>query len=489
MLRETLTATLADYEAKHPVSEWRMGDVRVWPAIRNGLTLSLHQRGATPAAATAGAGRLAGVLRRQRQRLSRWVARQRNPRGPNDCVDALFLSNTNRGERFGNGVVNTVVDPWVEEVHRTGRRAAVWDLGDRRRGQGRSHVSVQHAIDEALRGVSRTTPSAAPDWFRELSAFAHDALDVDLGWDELGRELASIEALAQLFGGWLEGARPRVVVLDCWYAREGMALALAAHRLGIPSVDLQHGIQGRAHPAYAGWSPGAIDRYALMPDAFWVWGPWDADSLLRSNPGAIPPERVRVVGHRWLHAWADAKTSTHRTVLRQLRRGLDGAHTICVTLQKGVPFRETLIPLAKQAPAEWRWLVRLHRSMHDDPRELEQELRAAAGPNIDVVAATRLPLHAVLAVSDWHVTGFSTCALEALAFGVPTLLTHESGEHAFREFIEAGAMAPWPGLEPALEQLATRSPEQAAICQEQGARVFAAPVSGGPWSSEGDVDR
>ncbi len=481
MLRETLTAALSDFEAKSPVDDWIFMDWHAWPAIRNYLALSLHERSKLGPVPSRGAV-LRGVLAGRRRRLARWLGQKLNERGPDSPVDALFVTRTDRGQPFAGGLTNTVVDPWVDEVQRAGRRAAVWDLGDPRRGAASTHVSVQYAIDAKARRVRAQACGPAPVWFGALAAFAHDTLAADVGWDEIGRELASIEGLAALFAPWLEGARPRVVVLDCWYLREMMAVALAAHRLCIPTIDLQHGIQGSAHPAYAGWSPGALERYELMPDDFWVWGDWDADSLVRSNPGAIPEHRVHAVGHRWLHAWVEEESRAHRAVVRKARHHVAGAHSVCVTLQKGVAFREILAPLVRRAPSDWRWLVRLHRSMSENPRRLEQALRSELGPNVDVVAATELPLYALLAVSTWHVTGFSTCALEALAFGVPTLLTHESGAHAYAEFIDEGVMHSFRSVEESVALLAQCCALRSESCKRSGARVFAPPAIEGPWS-------
>jgi hypothetical protein len=479
MLREELTARLSAFEGKQRVDTWMWNDWHAWPAVRNLLALSLHQRDALPAP-SGWQARLQGIVLRRRQRAQRWLASMlASGPGPEDPTDVVFLSSTDRGQPFAGQLYNTVVDPWVEEVQRTGHRACVWDLGDPRRGTLRSHTAIQHAVDAHSR-ATHTDTSRAPEWFGELVDFAQDELDTDLGWEDVRRELDAIDTHSEVFERWLSRARPRTLFLDCWYTRERMGATLAAGRLGIPTVDLQHGIQGAAHPAYAGWSV-ASRQWEVMPDSFWVWGPWDAESLLRSNPGSIEQDRVRVVGHRWLHAWAEEEGRPHRIAIREAQRLVGTDHSVCVTLQKGVPYRETLAALVKQAPLHWRWLVRLHRSMTESPEKLEAELRETIGSNIEITAATRLPLHALLRVSAWHVTGFSTCALEALPFGVPTLLTHESGDHAFAEFIEAGVMHSWRSAEQAVAMLAETTPEQADACRTQGARVFAPPAFGGPW--------
>ena len=69
---------------------------------------------------------------------------------------------------------------------------------------------------------------------------------------------------------------------------------------------------------------------------------------------------------------------------------------------------------------------------------------------------------------------------EALPFGVPTLLTHESGAHAYAEFIEEGVMHPFRSVEESVALLEQSCPERSETCKRSGARVFAPRAI--PWS-------
>jgi hypothetical protein len=256
-----------------------------------------------------------------------------------------------------------------------------------------------------------------------------------------------------------------------------MGMALAAHRLGIPVVDLQHGVQGHGHPAYAGWSPPPAGGYEVFPDRFWVWGEWDAESLVLSNPGAIAPENVTVTGQRWLASWSDGGDPRYTRAVERVDRLRDGRRAILVTLQPGVPYREVLLPLIAKTPSHWRWWVRLHGRMGDDAAQLEAELGRATDRSVEVREATRLPLHALMRACAWHVTGFSTCALEALAFGVPTLLLHPSGERAYAGFVEQQVMWPHQSIRESRSLLGDGGPHLSAACRRAARPVFADPVS------------
>ena len=49
-------------------------------------------------------------------------------------------------------------------------------------------------------------------------------------------------------------------------------------------------------------------------------------------------------------------------------------------------------------------------------------------------------MFALLSVVDVHVTGWSTCAFEAMAFGRPTVIVHKTGAKVYRDFINQAKM-------------------------------------------------
>jgi hypothetical protein len=472
--REELTHELAGFEAVHPVGDWTWNGWRVWPAVRAHVALRHHGPGDRSPAER----RPAPSLARRAEHLW-WSAGERFQRsGPPDRpADVVFLSSSNRGERLGRAYYNTVVDPWAEELAQSGGQARVWELGEPRWPSRVPHVNVQRAVDRAQGAAAPTPAGDAPPWFAALVGFAAGVLGADVRWPELARSLRAVETCARLFAGWLRPARPRALVLDCWYGREAMGAAMAAHGLRIPVVDLQHGIQGRAHPLYAGLGPAPAGGYEVFPDRFWVWGAWDAESLVESNPGAVGADAVRVAGHRWLAAWTQRDGGPERALAQaRAQRCVAGRRAVLVTLQKGVPFREALVPLVRSAPPDWLWLVRPHRRTEVDAARLEAELREVTGRSVDVQRAARLPLYALLRACAWHVTGFSTCALEALAFGVPTLLTHESGAHAYAEFVSQGVMWRHASAPESVRHLAGGAGELADACRAAAGRLFAPPA-------------
>lgn len=470
MHREEVTRALSEFEAKEPVGEMRWRGELVWPAVRTRAAMRLLTRG-RPGASAAPPGiraRLSAALRRRRPGATR--------SGPRlEPAELVFLTSGNRCQPLGRARIHTVVGPWVEAFRATGRSVAVWATGVRTPMRGGA-THVEPAWREARRRAHAAAPGAPPSWFAPFQEHLERELHAEIAWPELFRELSAVAAASALFGPWLRRAAARALILDCWYGREALGAATAAHRLGLPVVDLQHGLQGRGHPAYDAWGPRAAAGSAGFPDRFWVWGERDAAALAQGSPAAVGREAISLAGNRWLASWvAGADPLAEREVARAARL-VDGRRALLVTLQHRVPYRDVLEPLLRAAPKDWIWLVRLHRAMAETPERVEAQLRAATGARVEAVAATRRPLQAWLRVCDWQLTGFSTCALEALPFGVPTLLWDESGARAYADLVSRDVMALHADADSSLRRLAGATEARAEACRRAAREVFAEPA-------------
>ncbi len=224
--------------------------------------------------------------------------------------------------------------------------------------------------------------------------------------------------------------RPRIIFVDCWYTSEVLPVILAAHRCGIPTVDLQHGIQGASHFGYASWSKVEDSRF--LPGTFWLWG--DQDREVFENP------------ENDLNRYAEARVggSIELNYLKEMNRGnsvhqedVNGRIRVLVTEQKDIEIIPTLRPVMEQTVGKISWLVRPH------PGQAESAFRGMEGfPGLDLtfIPPDQETVFESLARADIHLTGFSSVALEALAFDVRTVLVHEAGREIFAPYIEKELM-------------------------------------------------
>ncbi|MGH9642566.1 MAG: hypothetical protein ACRD3Q_09075, partial [Terriglobales bacterium] len=293
----------------------------------------------------------------------------------------------------------------------------------------------------ALAGAMGRFKAAPPEpaWFPEFASFYRAQLDQRLSWESLLANLASMLPMSRVFERWLRRARPGLIVLDNWCNGPLFAAALAAHRLGIPVMDLQHGIQEHTHSYYHFWHRAPPGGWPGRPDIFWVWGARTETLFHETN--RIYQEIVRG-GSPWIRRWlsnTDPHLETARLEVRRLLEGYSRSILVTLTCPASRCLRYLKDTIAK-SPRNWIWLVRSHPREMIDRQRIEQELGCIARVTVRCHNATEWQLYALLLEVDLHVSVESTCANEALAFGKPTIFISETGLMNFREFVDAGVM-------------------------------------------------
>ena len=290
---------------------------------------------------------------------------------------------------------------------------------------------------------------------------------------------------AEFFSRQLKITRPKRLIVDCWYSWRQMAAMLAASRLQIPCIDTQHGLQGVGHPGYSGWRRPIAASNAIFPSHFWVWGREDAGALKRGNAPENTENRITVIGNLWLNRWRDAPPSTgHRAVAGLMSRWRGEARVVLVTLQTGIDIDRALLDILQNSPANWHWFIRPRGGTREEHYALQQRMRAASSARIDVVAAAAKPLYSLFRAADWHVTGFSTCAVEALAFGVPTVLLHPSGADAFSSYLSSGVMVYRDGGKAAMDVLKQMKVDPSQCIRAAESAFHPNPPTLPPWEGE-----
>lgn len=305
---------------------------------------------------------------------------------------------------------------------------------------------AQNGVKEILLGLAEGAKlyGYAPSQFLERKALA-DAYRVNF--------------LERVYRRRLNQVRPSLAFIVSFYSLEGMSFVLACKNLGIPVVDIQHGVQGSLHPAYAGWEDsmqcsGAI---RLLPDCFWVWS--SVESAVIKQWSEKSRHKVYVGGDPWRDLWIDPMkmTSEMNELVRRgnnLLQKAQGKRVVLVTLQYGLNLGEQLSPikrLIELAGDDYKFWIRLHPMMLDLQEEVSKILRSK---DIELDEVTCLPLPVVLPLSDMHVTHSSSVVIEASDFGIPSVISSRYGAEFFPEQLLSGmALEASDGAHDVLEKM------------------------------------
>ncbi|MEA2013049.1 MAG: hypothetical protein U9O87_08260 [Verrucomicrobiota bacterium] len=228
---------------------------------------------------------------------------------------------------------------------------------------------------------------------------------------------------------------PKLVFVVNWYSTAGMAICYAAKRLKIPCFDFQHGMQSKEHFGYSGWENLPINAYSIFPSHFWVWSSKERDNLIKNN-SIFKDSNIVEGGNLWLNLWLKNSLFLEEPLTYAEKVFCQNKKYILVTLQTNSNFEIKFIyDIIKNSPDNWSWLIRVHPSETKGIGQLKNIFKCF-GEKIEIDHSTKLPLYAIFKRIDSHITGFSTCAIEALNFGIKSVIFHPNGKKAFENYIE-----------------------------------------------------
>ncbi len=471
---------LVEIEQQGEVNEIRSGELQMWPLIRPMLWSKLAERHVLPVQrgdAPAAASNL-GFAHKQVEEEA-W-----------------------NGPRFGSSVVTRAVRTGIRfarRVRAAGERQALvrearpdflfWSRHHSYQDQfgGRFFnrhlaaliefeqskyrcVKVETRSREGLRTRPRWTPTIfltpplRADGFQAPPVVGMDGLmraakeiaglDLSSGF-HVGKLAGSFWWRRQWFREWLEILQPKAVILGGFFVTTEAALISAARSLGIRTVEHQHGRCGEWNAFFTHWTRIPPEGYATMPDYFWAWGEATRKQVENARTDDFSVLKPIVGGHRWLAKWREGAPFP---LPQDLARFLDDLRqqerVILFTLQTlAEPVPPHVVQAMREAPATWKWLLRLHPLLSANVESLRAHLESSGAKNFELEFATKAPLFALLANSHHHVTCSSSVGVEAAALGVPTSLLTRDGEQAHRSEMHTGMFHYAPDADSLLTQI------------------------------------
>lgn len=443
-------------EREIDVNALKFRGIRIWPRLRSLLVFAYLEQVLKPQTGELKRYSTARALRRlverdtsgaldyshhirHLERLGKWHAGR----------PLAFLGHSPRAIEIGGKRWNLIFDPLLNlfpEDKRPVRVVLTEQDTSPKPAAGSEDLQIGFAAIHRLLGDLETMHDLVlppPHPVRGVEGYAAFAETVPEGIREafseptLVKDLRYIERAALAFRILLETWRPPVVFFT-GQKRINMALTLAARQLGIPTVDIQHGAAAfsPANVKWHSWTRIPDEGYELLPDYFWVWGEAAAELISRHANPRCPYHKPLVGGHPGLLADLPDVISPE---LR--RRAQSAAKTVAVTLglarMDGLP--EPLVQAMAAAPKDWLWLLRVHPQDWKDPdavAKVEARLQAAGISNIAVREPTEAPLEQVLPLAERHVTPYSSSAVEASAFGIPTVFVDPLAKNALGYLLE-----------------------------------------------------
>lgn len=219
----------------------------------------------------------------------------------------------------------------------------------------------------------------------------------------------------------------------CFYEIDKLGLILAANENGIKVFDVQHGKQGKLHHLYYGWKNKAKENY-LLPDTFWCWGDSSRD-LINSNACFPSFPKAITGGNLWLASeYLVSKNQPNNNLKEIIKQKSEGKKIALFAIQPVLTnFQLDYIEESVSMFPEILFLVRMHPVMQKDKEIFRERLKNYSNVEFDLASDSKL--FELLHLSDYCFSCWSTVLLEALSFGVISVVIHENGKRIFVEEI------------------------------------------------------
>jgi len=448
-----------EIEGKFNVEEWVLDNIHIWPILRIRLAYQLDDMVKTRVSVTKkqlferaihkSLSMPNGLLRHY---YAKTVDCRNNDRLDRKIDVVFFTYASSRSFRVREAWVDRFSDPFIYLFKQRKLESLSLERSSRYEYKiprfnrsiliqpGLSWLALLNTIKCKNLTFPSSTQAELYQFFDYLGENVLDAYIPDLYSTKL--RVGYIRLVADYLKRILKKADPLLLFGSNYYGDDDMAAILACRELGITSVDIQHGIQGDYHIAYARWTKVPEGGYELMPNVFWNWSEDEHRTIQAWNQDVREHHRSIVGGNLLYQVFGDKDNEISKyydETFRHLVPERDKYVHLLLSLQWGVGLLDLYRDAMNRSPSNFYWWVRGHPSMsRREIKEVIAKLRELKNVNFNFEEATSFPLFTLLKYMDVNITENSTTIIEAEWFGVPSIITNESGARSFEKQLESG---------------------------------------------------
>ncbi|MCY7296223.1 hypothetical protein [Alteromonas sp. a30] len=365
-------------------------------------------------------------------------------------IDILMFCFNSAYMRVGEKEINRNLIGMVDGLQKAqNQRFYIWeytaidDVKSKPDFPGLNITPVSAALNEWCRfriAFSDLFPKKEWDFVTQINIFLEaKGLPVRLESHKLFHEMQRIITFSQFLRPYLVRHNVKKVINVCYYSYVGMAVNLACYREKRLSIEYQHGVQTEFHPLYSNWSNVPEKGYALLPEAFWLWG----EATYQVIHQWAQHQRfhvAKIVGNAWLPYFSEQIAGTLTLTPAQQARYANKT-LILVSLQAFPEHYRTHVTEAmKQSDDNWLWVLKEHPRYLLSDAQLESEFGTLLQQG-KVIVERDFSLYEMLSLIsfDVHLTAYSTVAFECEYYGIPTIFFHENGVKGNATLLEQAA--------------------------------------------------
>jgi hypothetical protein len=438
---------IVQIEQNFSVNEWQVNGIHLWPIIRVKLYFylinkieseikisSIQSRGSNQNILPI--QKLLYRFKRKAQKLTEIINylfwKQKLPQ-----KDYLFLGGDAHRVNHNNSRFNRFFDVLIEQ-HGIQDQALYLEYGNQitKKQFHSERVLFYESFFLGFRLLQRTSKSEVVFQWNGFAEFKNFLTQNDMTKDFIQKnDIPNLEYWSNehflpkiaFFKTILAKIKPKQIHFLCYYSEFNFALLAAANQAKIKTVEMQHGPQTDIHLCYGSWTNIPIKGYDILPRNFWNWDESSAITLnkwIQKNTNY----KVNVIGNPWINYWViNSKLYPHKDFI------LYSLQPNPITLNQ--LFTPQLLECIRFG--EEVWFIRLHPRQLDEMEAIVSLFKKENLLNkVNIIEATEDPLPQLLANARLHITHSSGTAIEAVYFGLKTVLINEIGRTSFPELLE-----------------------------------------------------
>lgn len=444
---------LHDIEERFPVEQWMVDDLHIWPIVRLDLTFSLHYSEFENLRTDINwrfklrhaLNILVGIPRYTFSRILDY----KNNASPNFAVGAIFLGDGVSRVKLKDSWYEKFCDPFIDYFKAKKINSLLMEPLHRFIVPRYSpSMFIQPYLDHInIKTVFSSEQKVEKVELPQYDKFTKFIISKDLNipiptLERLMQIVLIIKAYSLFFKKIFMKTKPRLGFVVSYHNPLGLAFNLACRELGIPSVDIQHGVEGEYNGAYGHWTKVPPKGYSLLPSIFWCWSDTEAKDIEKWSKKVRKWHKPLPGGNLFLNFWRQDSNDLvvyYEELIKRRKRAVN----ILLTTSSLEPhmniFVDKMVRVIKNADPNWGWWIRLHPVALNRKESVRQKLALHNITNFELDDVADLPLYAVMRHMDVHVTYASATVIEAEAFGVPSVIISKDGREYFAKQIKEGS--------------------------------------------------
>lgn len=230
---------------------------------------------------------------------------------------------------------------------------------------------------------------------------------------------------------------PGLIATIGGYSVGNMLMIFVANKMGIPTVELSHGLVNPYHVGYIykNLNNDLKNQYAFSKYLI-VFGKNFKDILAKEGT-LWKKENIINLGYPWLDYYLNNAKINKNMIRKMLNIGKE-IKILTITSSSGEPIPSILVKLLLDVkiPNNWVIVIKLH------PNEISlrknKYIKIRNKPGLKFVTDKEVGLYDLLKISEAHASLISTVLWEAPVFGIPNYIIDYPTKYQVKEIVKLG---------------------------------------------------